>query len=131
MSVRLSRRQLAKYAANELLKGAPAEKIARQLAAVLAEEKRTNEAELLARDVAWELERRGKIANANITSATPLSESLREELAKFIKETAKVDEVNLQENIDKSVLGGLKIETAIHSWDKTVSKKLADIREAF
>jgi hypothetical protein len=56
MSVRLSRRQLAKYAANELLKGAPAEKIARQLAAVLAEEKRTNEAELLARDVAWELE---------------------------------------------------------------------------
>jgi F0F1-type ATP synthase delta subunit len=131
MSVRLSRRQLAKYAANELLKGALAEKLARQLGAVLVEAKRTNEAELLARDVAWELERRGKIANANITSATPLSESLREELAKFIKETAKVDEVNLQENIDKSVLGGLKIETAIHSWDKTVSKKLADIREAF
>jgi F0F1-type ATP synthase delta subunit len=131
MSMHLSRRQLADYAANQLLDGAGSEKIARQLAAVLTETKRTHEAELLSKDIAWELERRGKVASANITSATPLSETLRSELTKFIKDTANVDEVNLQENIDKSVLGGLKIETAIHSWNKTVATKLRNIREAF
>jgi F0F1-type ATP synthase delta subunit len=130
MSTRLSRRQLAQYAADELMAGVSTEKIARQLAAVLANSKRAHESELLARDIAWELERRGKIASANITSVTPLSESLRNNLAIFIKDAAKVDEVNLQETIDKSVLGGVKIETAIHSWDKTVATKLRNIREA-
>jgi F0F1-type ATP synthase delta subunit len=131
MSTRLSRRQLAQYAADELMAGVSTEKIARQLAAVLANSKRAHESELLARDIAWELERRGKIASANITSVTPLSESLRNNLAIFIKDAAKVDEVNLQETIDKSVLGGVKIETAIHSWDKTVATKLRNIRETF
>jgi F0F1-type ATP synthase delta subunit len=127
----ISRRQLAEYAANELLAGISSEKIARQLGAVLAETKRAHEAELLVRDIAWELERRGKVASANVTSATPLSELLRAELEKFIKVSAEVDEVNLQENIDKSVIGGLKIETAVHSWDKTIATKLRNIREAF
>jgi F0F1-type ATP synthase delta subunit len=131
MSTRISRRQLAQYAADELLAGVSSEKIARQLAAVLANSKRAHESELLARDIAWELERRGKVASANITSVTPLSESLRKNLAIFIKDAANVDEVNLQETIDKSVLGGVKIETAIHSWDKTVATKLRNIREAF
>jgi F0F1-type ATP synthase delta subunit len=131
MSVRLSRRQLAEYAASELMAGVSSETIARQLAAVLTATKRAHESELLTRDIAWELENRGAVANADITSATPLSESLRNDLAKFIKQAANVDTVQLQENVDRSVLGGVKIETAIHSWDKTVATKLNNIREAF
>jgi F0F1-type ATP synthase delta subunit len=127
----LSRRQLAGYAANALLDGVPSQKISAQLAAVLKETKRTNESGFLMQDIARELEIRGKVANATITSATPLSDSLREELAGFIKNAANVDEVTLQENTDKTVIGGIKIETAIHSWDKTVAKKLRNIREAF
>jgi F-type H+-transporting ATPase subunit delta len=125
----LSRRQLAEYAANALLDGVSSKKISAQLAAVLKETKRTNESGLLMQDIARELEIRGKVANATITSATPLSDSLREELAGFIKNAANVDKVTLQENTDKTVIGGIKIETAIHAWDKTVAKKLRNIRE--
>jgi F-type H+-transporting ATPase subunit delta len=126
---RLSRRQLATYGADQILAGEPIKKVSARLAAVLSETKRTNDAELLARDIAWELETRGKLASANITSASQLTDELRSELANFIKSTAKVDKVSLQENIDKSVLGGVRIETAVHSWDKTVAKKLRNIRE--
>jgi F0F1-type ATP synthase delta subunit len=131
MSSKLSRRQLAEYAADQILAGVSPVKIARQLAAVLSATKRTKEAELLARDIAYELETRGKIANANITSASQVSSEIREQIKKFIKEAAEVDEVSLEENIDKSVLGGVRIETAVHSWDKTIAKKLRNIREAF
>jgi F0F1-type ATP synthase delta subunit len=131
MSSALSRRQLAEYASDQILAGQPIEKISARLAAVLCETKRTKEAELLARDIAYELETRGKVANANITSASNISDELRDQIIKFIKETAKVDKVTLDENVDKSVLGGVRIETAVHAWDKTISKKLADIRESF
>jgi F0F1-type ATP synthase delta subunit len=127
----LSRRQLARYAANQILTGEPVDKLSSKLAAVLIEAKRTKDTELLARDIAHELETRGKVASANVTSATDISSDIREQIINFIKESAKVDEVNLQENIDKSVLGGVRIETAVHAWDKTVIKKLADIRESF
>jgi F0F1-type ATP synthase delta subunit len=131
MSSKLSRRQLAEYTANQILAGVSPVKIAKQLAAVLSAAKRTKEVELLARDIAYELEIRGKVANANITSASQVSNEIREQIKKFIKETAEVDEVSLEENIDKSVLGGVRIETAVHSWDKTIAKKLRNIREAF
>jgi F0F1-type ATP synthase delta subunit len=99
---RLSRRQLATYGADQILAGEPIKKVSARLAAVLS---------------------------ANITSVSQLTDELRSELANFIKSTAKVDKVSLQENIDKSVLGGVRIETAVHSWDKTVAKKLRNIRE--
>jgi F0F1-type ATP synthase delta subunit len=126
-----SRRQLARYAANQIISGEPLAKLSKNLAAVLSEAKRTNDADLLARDIAYELETRGKVASANLISATEISNDLREQIIKFIKVSANVDEVSIQENIDKSVLGGVRIETAVHAWDKTVSKKLADIRESF
>jgi F0F1-type ATP synthase delta subunit len=127
----LSRRQLASYGADQILAGISTVKVAKQLAAVLSESRRTKEAELLSRDIAYELETRGKVASANIVTATQISDEIRVQITKFIKEAAKVDEVGLQENIDKSVLGGVKIETAVHAWDKTLAAKLRNIREAF
>jgi F0F1-type ATP synthase delta subunit len=127
----ISRRRLAAYAADQILAGEAVDKLSSKLAAVLSEAKRTKDAELLARDIAYELETRGKVASANVVSASDISNDIREQIIKFIKESANVDEVSIQENIDKSVLGGVRIETAVHAWDKTVIKKLADIRESF
>ncbi len=100
------------------------------LAAVLKESRRTNEAELLTRDIALELEQRGNHAEALVTSATPLSDELRKQLTRFIKSKAKVSDVSIEENIDKSVIGGVKIETAVHSWDKTIARQLTNLKEA-
>lgn len=125
----LSRRQLAVYAADQLLASKRVANIAKELAAVLVNSRRANQAELLAQDIAWELEHRGEVANAIITTAHELSEQLRKQIGSFVKQSAKVNQVIINENLDKSVIGGVRIETAAHSWDKTLSRKLTEVRE--
>ncbi len=128
---KLSRRQLAVYGADQLLTNKSPHQVAKELASVLVNSRRQNQAELLADDIGWELERRGQVANANITSARALSEALLKQISTHIKQAAKVRSVIINQNIDKSVIGGVRIETAAHSWDKTLRRKLTDIREIF
>lgn len=125
----LSRRALAAYAADQLLAGERVSRVAKELAAVLVTSRRANQAELLASDIAWEMESRGLVANASVTSSHELSEQLRRQISLFVKKAAKVDEVVITENIDESVIGGVRIDTAAHSWDKTLRSKLNQIRE--
>lgn len=125
----LSRRQLAVYAADQLLSNQRASTIAKELAAVLVNSRRAGQAELLAQDIAWELESRGKAANATVTTTTELSEQLRKQVRDFVSKSARVEQVIINENIDKAVIGGIRIDTAAHSWDKTLSRKLTEIRE--
>ncbi|MBX4201425.1 F0F1 ATP synthase subunit delta [Candidatus Saccharibacteria bacterium] len=125
----LSRRQLASYATDQLLDNKRVSTVAKQLAAVLVTSKRQNQAELLASDIAWELEYRGKVANAQVITAHDLSQELKKHITAHVKKAAKVEHVIISEQVDKSVIGGVRIDTAAHSWDKTLSRKLTDIRE--
>jgi F0F1-type ATP synthase delta subunit len=127
----ISRRSLARYGTDQLLAGAPLDQVAKQLAAALLQSKRDKQVDLLISDIAGELEDRGKLASATVTSATPLTDHLKTELIKFIKSSTQVEHTALNEKVDKSVLGGVQIETARHSWDKTAKRALMDIREAF
>jgi F0F1-type ATP synthase delta subunit len=126
---KLSRRQLAAYAADQLQAGQKAGPLAKELAAVLVTSRRQSQARQLTDDIAWELERRGKLANAEVTSARQLSEAIRKQIVVHVKKAAKVETVVVSQTIDRSVIGGLRIDTAAHSWDKTVRRKLTDIRE--
>jgi len=126
-----SRRLLASYGATQLIAQRPVAEIARELGSVLIASRRQKEADLLVSDIAWELEHRGQTANTKLTSAFPLTQSLKEEIQSFVKQAAKVDSVILDEQIDKNVLGGVRIETAQHAWDKTLARALADIRKEF
>jgi len=125
----LSRRQLAGYAAGQLLDGRSPRSLSKELAAVLINSRRANQAELLADDIAYELESSGRAANATITSAHAVGEQLRKQISGFIKKSAGVDDVIINERIDESVIGGVRIDTAAHSWDKTLSRKLTEVRE--
>jgi F0F1-type ATP synthase delta subunit len=127
---KLSRRTLAIYGADQLLANKSPAAVAKDLASVLLASRRQNQAEQLVDDIAWELENRGRIANAQVTSARTLSEALRKQITAHIKAAAGVSEVILNEIIDESVIGGVKIDTAAHSWDKTLRRKLIQIREA-
>jgi F0F1-type ATP synthase delta subunit len=131
MAAALSRRQLARYAADQLLDNRPVNAVIKELAAVLVQTGRTGQAQLLAADIAWELERRGEVASAQVTTARGLSQDLRRQITAHVKKAAKVDQVIIDENIDPSVIGGLRIDTAAHSWDKTIKRQLTDIREVF
>jgi F0F1-type ATP synthase delta subunit len=127
---KLSRRALAIYGADQLLANKKPDAVAKELASVLIASRRQNQAEQLVDDIAWELETRGRIANAQVTSARTLSDTLRKQISAHIKASAKVQQVLLDEIVDKSVIGGFKIDTAAHSWDKTLRRKLTQIREA-
>ena len=123
-----SRRQLARYAVDELLaKNSPAD-IANHLAAALITAKKQKEADLLLDDVAEQLESRGLLARAIVTSANKLSSELKERLGKQIKDAAQVKELSLREQIDPDVIGGVRIETASHTWDRTIARKLSEIK---
>jgi F0F1-type ATP synthase delta subunit len=128
--VELSRRSLAIYGADQLLANKQPGAVAKQLASVLVASRRQNQAEQLVDDIAWELESCGRIANAQVTSARALSDALRKQISAHIKAAASVEQVILNENIDESVIGGVRIDTAAHSWDKTLRRKLIQIREA-
>lgn len=125
-----SRRQLANYAVNQLLDGASSAKLARQLAASLIVSKRQNQADLLIEDIFQELENRGQLAKVRLTSASQLSAQLKSQLANFLKRAIGVDEVIFEEIIDKEVIGGTKVETANHSWDKTLARQLTELRRS-
>lgn len=128
---KLSRRTLARYAADQLLANQSPKKVAEQLGAVLVASKRAGQAGQLIEDIAYELENRGVMALAEIASATKLDDKLKVELEKFIKKAAAVDQVEIEERVDESLIGGVRIETAKRSFDQTIKRRLTDIREAF
>ena len=124
-----SRRQLAQYAVNELVSNRSIADLSAHLAAALAASGRQKEIELLLADIDQELEQRGLLARAQLTSAYPLSSKLKQEIQVRLKKVTGVKEVVLQEQIDKSTIGGFKVETASRSWDKTVRRTLAGLKE--
>jgi F0F1-type ATP synthase delta subunit len=127
----ISRRRLAQFAVNQLSAGKPADQVSKLLAAELVATKRAGQAELLLSDIAAEFERRGKLSTATVTSAHGISDHLKNEIRKFIKSALAVDEVAIEESVDPSVIGGVRIDSASKSWDRTILKELSDIREAF
>ena len=124
----LSRRQIAAYAVDELLAGQKAASLAPRLAAALIANKMPKQADLLLSDISEELESRGLLAQAVVTSVNGLSAELKKRLASQIKSAAKVNQVFINERTDPAVIGGLRVETARHTWDQTVARKLAQIK---
>jgi F-type H+-transporting ATPase subunit delta len=128
---KISRRALANYSVERLLAGASARQTAKQVVAVLVESGRIADIDLLLEDIAWELERRQELAVGQVTTAQPLSAKLEAELKRQLKQATGAKEVLLEGSVDKSVLGGLRLQTASRVWDSTVLRKLSELREVF
>lgn len=124
-----SRRRLAKYAVEQIQAGHPPSIVAKQLAASMIASGKAKDHELLISDIQQEFEDRGLVANARVTSAHKLSDGQLKRLVFDIKKITGVKDVNLDQRFDKDVLGGFKLETANHAWDKTTAKILKTIKE--
>lgn len=131
MSARTSRRALARYAADQLLAGKRPAGLAKQLAAIMVESGHADDAEFLLGDIAWELEKRQALAIGRVTSASPLTKTLEAALKTQLKKATKAHEVLLEKQIDKALLGGLKVETSGRVWDLSVAHELSQLRETF
>ncbi len=66
----------------------------------------------------------GGIATAQVTSAHELTESQRTDLTKALKKTAHVETIELQERIDASVIGGVRVQIEDTVYDGTLRAKL-------
>lgn len=123
MSGRLSRRVLAKHAAERLVRGEVV--VIDELAALLVSEGREREADILVRDIEDQLARDGQLV-VTIESARKLDDEVRRQVGElFPKKT-----VHIREVIRPELIGGLKITTPARTLDATVLGKLKTLRGA-
>ena len=154
----VSRRKLAKYAAEQILAGNDA--VLEEIAGFLIYEKHEREVELLARDIEVELAERGMIV-ATVESARALDEATKGAIKKLLASdsgmrasrrasgdaraaeqpssdaSSRVPGANasgqnikvlLRESIDQALIGGFKLRTPTTTLDATIAKKLNDLR---
>ncbi len=121
MTIRLSRRKLARYTAERILVGDSS--IIAKLAALIVEERREREIDLLVLDVEEQLASRGLVV-ATVESATPLSEALRQSVIGFLGG----DEMRLREVVRPELIGGVRIASPTQEFDGTIAKKLYELK---
>jgi F-type H+-transporting ATPase subunit delta len=120
MAQRVSRRKLAAYVADQLVAGN--KKVMQEMAAYLIETGREREAELLARDIEFALSERGTTV-VRVASAHELTSALRAQIESMVGGT-----VQLQETVDPTLLGGVRVDTPSKRFDSTLSHKLAGLK---
>ena len=123
MASRLSRRTLAKFAADELLAGN--EQVLDQLAALLDEEQREREADILVRDIEAQLAEAGHEV-VRVETAHPLDVSTRRDIEALFDDK----KVYMQEIVKPELIGGLRITTSTQALDQTIARKLEMLRMA-
>lgn len=123
MAMRLSRRKIAAFVADSLVEGAPVASTLKQVAAHLVDTRRTREIELLVRDIEDALATRG-IVVADVTSAHPLTPTLKAEISKLVGGNS----LQLREEIDPTLLGGVRVDIPGKRFDGTVRRKLTALK---
>ncbi len=116
MMTRLSRRKIARYVAGRLAIGD--ELIIEELAALIIEERRERDIDLLVRDIEDQLAQSG-ITIATVETAKPLSEAVRQSVRKLLG-----GDVRLREEVRPELIGGIRIETPTQELDGTISQKI-------
>ena len=122
---RFSRRILARTITAKLLaEPTRTQHWVKVLAAYLIEAHRIDEADLLVNDIEHELYEQSGHLVARVTSARPLSETVRESLKHMLREQTDASKVTLTEMVDPSLLGGVVARTPDAELDASVRTKL-------
>ena len=128
MAASISRRKLAAYAAAQLAAGTNKTAVLSEVAAYLIEQRRTQQVELLVRDVYAILARDHGHVVADVTAARELSDGLVESITKFVKIQENAQAVEVNTSIDPSLLGGVVIKTPSAELDTSIRTKLNALR---
>lgn len=122
--MKLSRRKLSEYVADRLAKGDNTKTVMKELAAYLVDNRRTRETELVIRDIEARLLAQG-VALVTVTSARTLTSEAKQSIEALVKaEQSDITKVVLREQIDESVIGGVRVELPGRLADFTVKAKL-------
>lgn len=130
MARKLSRRDLARHAARQLVDGVSQKKVVTQLAAYLIETRRTNEMSVIVRDIVFQLAEQGHVTGT-LTSAHELSAAALKEIKAYAKDKTGAAQVSLDTIVDESVLGGIKLELPGRKLDTTIAHDLTLLRTRY
>lgn len=125
MSGHISRHHLARVVADRLIAGDKS--VVAQLAAYIVDERLTREADLIIGEIEHEFACRGNVV-ADVTSAYALDETSRSELKQFIAGETDAKSVEIRENIDAGLIGGVVIETPGKYFDGSLSSQLNQLK---
>lgn len=127
---KISRRKLAELIADKLISGTDKAELLSAVAAYLLISKQTKQTELLAADVALALAKRQHHLLTTVTTAHPLEHELRNNLQKYITSQTGIRQVELQEKVRPSILGGIIIQTPETIQDSSVKSQLIALQGA-
>lgn len=130
MAQRISRRVLAEYVTQQLLKNSSSTIVVKQLAAYLVESRRTHEADLIIRDVTHAMAEQGMVTGS-IHSAHRLSAETHAAIAELIKETMHAKTVQLSHATDPELIGGYKVALPGYELDQTIRHQLTALKTQF
>ena len=125
MAIRLSRRKLASYLAEELVAGK--KDVPTRLAAFLVDTKRMRELPLIIRDIEDALATRG-IVVADVDSAYELNAATMKLLESFVKDQTKAKQVHFRTSVDETLLGGVRVNVPGQELDATLRRKLTNLK---
>lgn len=120
-----SRRKVTNVIGDKLLAGESSTDVMKHLAAYLLQHRLSKQAELYVRDIESYLSQNG-LTLVSVTTAEPLNGQLSKQIAGLLGLPA--DKLQIRQNIDKSVIGGVKLETPTSFLDATVAERLRKLR---
>jgi len=125
MAVRLSRRKISAYLADELVAGK--KDVPSRLAAFLLDANRMRELPLIVRDIEDALASRGVVI-ADVDSAYKISADTTKLLESFIRDQTKAKQVHFRTAIDETLLGGVRVNLPGQELDATLRRKLTNLK---
>lgn len=120
MAVRLSRRKVASYYADELIAGRD---IVHKLAAYLVDSRRVREIELIVRDIESALADRGVVV-ADVATSRVLTDQAKTVILSYLKTATGAKTIELRQSVDSDLLGGVKVAVPGHELDATIRHRL-------
>lgn len=131
MAAKYSRTKLARYAVDEMEADSKSKSLAKLMAAYLIDNGRTDDVNSLARDILQI--RADETGTVEVTAivAHPIDHTARSEIKEMIKTVQpNVKRVIINQQIDSSAIGGIRLELANALLNSTVDARLAALRES-
>ncbi|MDO8512059.1 MAG: F0F1 ATP synthase subunit delta [bacterium] len=124
---RFSRKQLA-VATLALLEKHPIKEVLPILAEAIIKEKRTNEVEVIIREIGSQmLQKHGQLTGI-LETVFPLTEKLNAEIEYLLKNLTSAKSVHLKHKINKQLVGGFKVETPTIEIDASLARPLHQLK---
>ena len=123
-----SRRRVAKFIAKQLAGGESVSRISKILAAYLVDNKQRRQVDLFLRDIETELANEYGHLAADVTAARKLTSETKRALAEMLQRETGAKKVELIEDIDPELLGGVVVKTPEAELDASLKTKLTRLK---